>query len=319
MRPTALLLPALLCASLLLQAADPQLLNMVPPDAKVLAGVNVDQARSSPLGQFLLASMPTDPSLLQFIAVSGFDPRRDLHEILVAATSPDKSAAHLFLAKGAFNVDRLLSVVPKTQPLTEQLYNGTRIFTHGKEGTGMAAMFFAFPDSNAAVAGDLASVQGALDRRGQSSTLDASLVQRIAALSSTLDAWALSALPFSALPPMGVSPMPAGPNSKSLMSSELLNKIQQTSGGIKFGDQVHLIGEAVTGDAKDATALGDVVKFLVMMVQNQAPAEAAPAVALIKNLSVVADGTTLRMDLAIAESQIETIIAAGKQRSAPKL
>lgn len=319
MRPTALLLPALLCASVVLQAADPQLLNMVPPDAKVLAGVNVDQARSSPLGQFLLASMPTDPSLLQFIAVSGFDPRRDLHEILVAATAPDKSAAHLFLAKGSFNVERLLSMVPKTQPLTEQLYNGTRIFTHGKEaaGTGMAAMFFAFPDSNTAVAGDLASVQGALDRRGQSSTLDASLIQRIATLSSTLDAWALSALPFSSLSPMGVSP--AGPNSKSLMSSELLNKIQQTSGGIKFGDQVHLIGEAVTGDAKDATALGDVIKFLVMMVQNQAPAEAAPAVALIKNLNVVADGTTLRMDLAIAESQIETLIAASKPHSAPKL
>ena len=93
MRPTALLLPALLCASQFLHAADPQLLNMVPPDAKVLAGINVDQARNSPLGQFLLAMMPADAGFQQFVAVSGFDPRRDLHEILVAATRPDKAAA----------------------------------------------------------------------------------------------------------------------------------------------------------------------------------------------------------------------------------
>ena len=32
-------------------AADPQLLNLVMPDAKVLAGVNVDQAKTSPFGQ----------------------------------------------------------------------------------------------------------------------------------------------------------------------------------------------------------------------------------------------------------------------------
>ena len=41
----------------LLPAADPQLLNLVMPDAKMLADVNVDQAKASPFGQFVLAQI----------------------------------------------------------------------------------------------------------------------------------------------------------------------------------------------------------------------------------------------------------------------
>lgn len=313
MRQTAFLLPLLLCASPLLPAADPQLMNMVPPDAKVLAGVNVDQAVSSPLGQYVLGLLPADANFQQFVSVSGFDPRHDLHEILVAAVGPEKPASHLFLARGAFNVDRLLSMAPKPQALTEQSYSGTRIFSGPGGGTGKDGMFFAFPDGNTAVAGDLASVKAALDRRSHGSAIEASLAARVGVLSSTLDVWALSALPFSAMPPMAM----AMPNSKSPVSSQLLSKIQQTSGGIKLGEQVHLIGEAITADAKDASALGDVIRFLMLMVQNQAPAEAAPAVALMKNLQVAAEGSTVRLDLAIAESQIEALIAAGKQHARP--
>lgn len=307
MRQTAFLLPALLCASHLLPAADPQLMNMVPPDAKVIAGVNVDQARSSPFGQFVLAALPADQGFQQFVSASGFDPRQDLHEILIAATGPDKTAAHLLLARGNFDVNRLLSLAPKAQKPVEQNYNGTRLFSGPEKG-----MAFAFPDNNTAMAGDVASVKAALDRRNQASTIDARLAARVQTLSTTLDAWAVSALPLPAMPPM-----PAGPNAKNVMSSELLSKIQQTSCGIKFGDQIQLIAEAITGDAKDATALGDVIRFLVMMVQSQAPKAAAPALALMQNLHIVTDGAAVRVDLAVAESQIEALVAAG-HRQAPK-
>ena len=36
-----------------LPAADPRLLKLVMPDAKVLADVNVDQAKASPFGQYV--------------------------------------------------------------------------------------------------------------------------------------------------------------------------------------------------------------------------------------------------------------------------
>ena len=54
MRQTAfagLLVLLILAGSL--PAADQQLVNMVMPDAKVVAGINVDSARNSPFGTFL--------------------------------------------------------------------------------------------------------------------------------------------------------------------------------------------------------------------------------------------------------------------------
>jgi len=58
-------------------AADPALMSLVMPDAKVIAGIQVDQTKNSLFGQFVLSHMqPSDPSFQKFIAESGFDPRR---------------------------------------------------------------------------------------------------------------------------------------------------------------------------------------------------------------------------------------------------
>ena len=38
-------------------AADPQLLNLVMPDAQVMAGVNVEQAKTTPFGQYVLSQI----------------------------------------------------------------------------------------------------------------------------------------------------------------------------------------------------------------------------------------------------------------------
>ena len=58
MRQTAFL-AAFFSSAVFLSAADPTLLNMIMPDAKVVAGVNVSKAETSPFGQFVLRSMPT--------------------------------------------------------------------------------------------------------------------------------------------------------------------------------------------------------------------------------------------------------------------
>ena len=69
-----------------LSAADPQLLNLVMPDAKVLAGVNVEQAKGTQFGQFVLNQLQTQDADLQKLAtLTGFDPRRDVRELLVAS------------------------------------------------------------------------------------------------------------------------------------------------------------------------------------------------------------------------------------------
>src|SRR5690348_11738658 len=61
-----------------LAAADPGLLRLVMPDAKVIAGLQVTQTKNSLFGQFVLSHMQVeDETFKKFMAQTGFDPRRD--------------------------------------------------------------------------------------------------------------------------------------------------------------------------------------------------------------------------------------------------
>src|SRR5689334_5863054 len=89
-------------------AVDQQLLSLVMPDAKVLAGANVEQARNSLFGQYVLTTLqPDDKGLQDFAALTGFDPRRDVREVLVASNGVPGSKTGLALARGTFDPGRI--------------------------------------------------------------------------------------------------------------------------------------------------------------------------------------------------------------------
>src|SRR5215467_11736565 len=91
-----------------LSAADPQLLNLVMPDAKVLAGVNVEQAKGTQFGQYVLNQLQThDTEMQKLIAATGFDPRRDVREVLVASDGAPQSKRGLALARGNFDIAKI--------------------------------------------------------------------------------------------------------------------------------------------------------------------------------------------------------------------
>jgi hypothetical protein len=81
-----------------------------------MAGVNVEQVMLSPLGQFLLAqnSQLPDAALQKLIGAAGFDPRRDLREILVSFNGPAgqwSRCGHGIgyrLARGTFDIPKIL-------------------------------------------------------------------------------------------------------------------------------------------------------------------------------------------------------------------
>src|SRR5579863_6843189 len=69
-------------------AADPALLNLVMPDAKIFAGVNVERILASPIGKEIDSKIREGaPQFQEILKQTGFDPRRDLKEILIAATA----------------------------------------------------------------------------------------------------------------------------------------------------------------------------------------------------------------------------------------
>src|SRR5271163_3742679 len=92
-------------AAMATAGVTPALLNLVMPDASVVSGMNVAQSVTSPFGQYILSQMQSnDTGFLQFISSTGFDPRKDLLEIVAATPSTGSSTDHagLILGRGVF-------------------------------------------------------------------------------------------------------------------------------------------------------------------------------------------------------------------------
>ena len=306
-----------------LLAADQQLVNMVMPEAKVVAGINVTSARNSPFGTFLLRHASANNTDLQkFVEMTGFNPQTDLDEILVASpgapaapaegaglTAQGKLAAGphvrgLILARGTFNVDKISGLAKTHGRQTMQNYNGAILIS---DPNNPVASAMAFVGTNIAVAGDLASVKAAIDRRTQANSLDPQLTTKVNALSNSQDAWAVSIAPLSS-----INAGPAtDPTLQGALNGDIFKKITQTSGGIKFGSQIQVQTEMVAMDEKNATALGDVVRFLVGMVtMNAGNGKGAPPaiVSLLQSLSIQTQGNVVNLTVSAPEDQIEGLI-----------
>lgn len=316
MRSTAaaLIFGSLLAANL--PAADPQLMNMIMPDAKVVAGINVFSARSSPFGAFLLAQISGPGNELQkFVELTGFNPQTDIDEILVAtagtpAKAPDAALIKnsgmkgLILVRGHFNPEKLANLAKTDGKQNLQKYRDATLISDPKaaDGTGMALL-----GSDVLVAGDLDSVKAALDRRSATNTIEPQLASRVTSLSSSQDAWAVSMIPFSSLAAAGPA---ADPTIQGAFNGDIFKKITSTSGGIKFGPQIQISTEMVAADEKNANALGDVVRFLAgMATMNAGPSKGTPdaIVAVLQSLTVKSEGNVVNLTITVPEEQLENL------------
>ncbi len=286
-----------------LPAADQQMMNLLMPNAKIVAGVNVQQARNSQFGQFVLSHMGSDQDLQKFIETSGFDPRQDLQEILIATDLQDGTHSGLIVARGKFDAAKIADLAAKTGGQKVTTYKGVQIFGGPGNESGSA---LAILDNSLAIAGNLSTVKAAIDRKTAVSSINPALATRVNELSTTQDAWTVSIAPLSDLSKM---PMP-DPTLQGALQGDLLKTVQQTSGGIKFGSTVQITGQALAKSDKDATSLGDVVKFLAGMIQVNSKDE--PVKTLVQNLDVKTDGSTLKVSLSIAEDQLESFVRSQK-------
>jgi len=284
---------------------DQGLLNLVMPDAKVLSGIQVDQAVVSPLAQYVLNQMqPNDPGFLKFISETGFDPRYNLTQVLAATSAAGNSG--LVLGRGNFQISQL-EAAAKAHGGTVTSYKGVDIITSPNQNSTGAV---AFLDGSTAAIGDLASVQGAIDRRGSSKpSADAGLIQKANDASNANQAWFATTTPLSDF----LNGKTANANLNNLSQNNLFQSILQSSGGMNFSSGgVVISGDAVTASAQNAQALVDVLKFLVSMVpvNNQQLKSLADAATFGVN------GTTAHISLTLSEQQAEQLITSPPKKTA---
>lgn len=287
--------------------AESQLLPLIGPEAKVVGGINVDRTAASLFGQFLLSQIQEDDAdFRKFIEATGFDPRRDLREVVFASASgpTGQHQPGLVLARGTFNGPQIFAVA-KTDGSTVSRYKGVDLL----KAKGPAS-YVAILDGSIAIAGDEALVKGAIDRRNSSTSLDAKFAAKVNEVSARYDAWIVSSAPVSQF--AGAAP---DRNMGGAMRSDAMQAIEQTSGGVRFGNVVEIAGEAVTRSAKDAQALVDVVRFLSGMAQmnREKNPQFGNFALLLDSIQVKADASTVHFSASIPETELEQMLKSKKK------
>lgn len=292
-------------------AADTGLLSLVMKDPAMVAGVDIDRARNSPLGQKMIAEMKDDDKhFQQLLESTGFDPRKDLHEALVVSTGGNKPESGLVLVRGNFDASKIAAFA-KSQGAVSTLYKGVEVW-QGPESKSEGA--FAFVDSSIAILGNLAQVTAAIDRKqaGQGG-LSQDLAAKVVLWSGQNDAWIVSNQPISGFGPF--------PNKGTNPGGLSVDSIKAASAGIRFGSVVDISAETTMRSPQDATAFADVIRFLVsMMRSNQDPNRQVPEPIsnMIDSLQLDPVGDVLKIHMSMPETDLEKLMNTGKGRTAKR-
>jgi hypothetical protein len=295
-------------------AADPSLLQMVLPDSQVVAGLQVTQAKSSLFGQYVLSHLSVNNTKLEeFTAETGFDPRQDVSEIVIASNwkpnTPDNR--WLVLAHGTFNIAKI-TAASQANGATPSVYQGVSLLTHAGTSSSQVSTAIAFLNATTAMAGDVTSVKAAIDRKQTNAPADSAVFTKAQLASTNNDFWFVTLVPLSNF----ASSIPDS-NLSGAMQGNLFAAINETSGGIRFGDTVTISAEAVTRSEKDAQALVDVVKFFAGLVQlnRQNNPTAGQVATLLDTLQTSTAGNTTTISLAIPEQQLEQLLNSAQPHS----
>ncbi len=298
-------------------AADPALLALVMPDAKVLAGLEVGPAKASRFGQYILSRMqPDDPAFVQLTSETGFDPLRDLTEVVIASNwEGDSKGQWLVIASGSFNAPAMAAALTRNGGAVTS-FQGVNILSPAAQAAPGENSVIAFLDTSRALMGDADSVQAAIARfhRGSGQFIPPA---NLGDLSAKYDFWFVTLVPVSEF--AGFLP---DANMNQALQGNLFQAILQANGGVKFGAQDTALGaEFVTRTEKDAAALADVMKFLAGLLQaNKGKNQTATQVsALLDTIQVQATGTTVTMALTVPEASIEQILDSATTRQRAKV
>lgn len=301
------------------------LLSFAMSDAQLIAGAHLDAVENAPFGQFVLSHLPSGDAFFQsIISETGVDPRSDLNEILVATNgAPNTGVRWLAGAHGSFG-QAIATIEDAAQkhganithlPGIDLIAVPVPAGTNAPESSVCLALYI---DGMTAAIGDCASVQSAIQLAGAQATLTTQVGLKAQQLRAQQDLWFTSVIPlgqFAGLLPAG------GPG--NLLQNNLFQGIQQTSGGVKFdmtaqGPAAQISGEVVMDTSQNATALLNVLNFIVQMIQMNAASN--PAVgnfaALLQSLQASTNNNTLNVSLNIPESALEHLVDMGSAQTA---
>lgn len=295
-------------------AADTALLNMIMADARFVAGIDIDRAKASPLGKKFMEELDKkDSDIGKMVAATGFDPRRDLREVVMASNDLNsKKGPGLVLMRGSFDASKIKAFINVTGAAKIENFNGVEMIASPNQDNMSAALV----DPTLVLFGTSDSVKAAVQRKGATSAaIPATAFAQIRNLSQSNDIWMVSSMPIAemtkAMPSTGA---PSAGGMGGMMNGDVFKGIQQAAFGVRFmAEAIELTAETVSQNEKDATALADVVRFLSTMVQmNRDKPEMKGFATALDAMKLTTDAKTTRLQIAIPMNDMEKMFNSKK-------
>jgi hypothetical protein len=287
----AKLFPSLVLASLAICGCrsadtgrvDARLAAFIPADTVMLAGARMDEIRSTSLYQKLRAQKRLS-ELDDLAKRTGFDPRKDVSELLLASNGKDT----VTIARGRFH--------PTDPDATKVVYKGYTLYVHG-EGA------YALIDDATALAGTQPAIRAAIDQYkiGGRSASGTSLLARARSIQEPNQVWAVAN--------GGENLLPASPHTGNAANAlKVFNAVDHVT---LAADLRNGLSAVATGECKteqDAKALGDALRGLAALGRMSVPENQPDMLRLYDSLKVDQQQRAIKVVAAIAPDLIDKFL-----------
>jgi hypothetical protein len=306
MRLFVLSLPLVILASQAAFAAvDSTLISMAPAGSTILAEIDVKRAASSQSGGHMLTQTIEDQGLSKLTIAIGLSVQRDARQILLIGlgqqSGPD--APHGVIAHGAFDPARIVAAGRLNGASTKR-YRGVTVLL---QSTGKRVAAIAFPHSGILVMGDVTTVYAVIAQHSLATKIDAVLRDQVDRIGPANDVWFATILSGSFLTQQLGDALPS-----ILRNSEALQKIRQSSGGLKFGPDDQVTLDLVAGSPGDARLISDLLRFGGSLAHLQIGGNPGLLLAesVLRSMHVNSDGSKVHATSVMPDSQLERALVS---------
>jgi len=252
-------------------AADPDMMNLVMPDASTVMEVNIAKILASPIGsamkdkfhQGMTTSLKAElaktraPFQEQMAALADIDWSQEVRDIVVAR-GPGKQPPTLIIVRSSLDLARIQAMKAFNGDAAQ--YEGVAILASSKPDNGAIA----FLEGSIVLVGEMRDVKSAIHRRGQHTALPAALAAQVRKYSGD-DIWVASTEIITG--PMALPPGAKPPAAAQV--AQFIEKVAGFNGGLRFSPDFDLSADLEARTEKGAAELSQGMRFLTGMAQSQ--------------------------------------------------
>lgn len=287
---------ALLTAATLLHAAeriDNVLQRLVPRDTVSLFGAQMDQIKSTPIYQKLIVEQKF-VDLDAFATRTGFDPRRDVRELLVASDLAKKSG--VLLARGNFHINP--AALQANKDVRRSQYRGYTFWTDTAQDNGFCIM-----DSTLAIAGPVISMRAVLDQYKSGGPRETSpLLQKALAIPMRNQVWLVSS---------GGADFLANNTPADGAASNFVKIFRNLEGTLVEADVSRGLRAQILGNCKtesDAKTLSDAARGLIGFGRLSVPDSQPQLLRVWDGIQVVQQGRVLTVNADLTPELVQQLL-----------